>query len=66
MIERKMINPFPIPAVLSLFRFAAALRLFGFGTLVGIVYPLFGYASIPLFAILIRNYVRVREASRNR
>ena len=42
------------------------LSLFGFGTLVGIVYPLFGYASIPLFAILIRNYVRVRAASGNR
>ncbi len=38
---------------------AWALSLFGFGTLVGIVYPLFGYASIPLFAILICNYFRI-------
>lgn len=42
------------------------LSLFGFGTLVGIVYPLFGYASIPLFLILIRNYVRAGTASRNK
>ena len=39
---------------------------FGFGTLVGIVYPLFGYASIPLFAILVRNYVRTMAASGNK
>lgn len=49
-------KPFTAAVVFS----AWALSLFGFGTLVGIVYPLFGYASIPLFAILVRNGFRNR------
>ncbi len=37
---------------------AFALSLAGFGTLIGVVYPIFGYASIPLIVCLIINWHR--------
>ncbi len=45
---------------------AFALSLVGFGTLIGVVYPIFGYASIPLIVCLIVNWRRhVRGAARH-
>jgi len=41
---------------------AFALSLLGFGNLVGVVYPFFGYASIPLLICLVINWHRVRRA----
>ena len=39
--------------------------LLGFGNLVGTVYPLFGFASIPLIFCLLGNYVRLRKGTLN-
>lgn len=34
------------------------LSLAGFGNLIGIIYPIFGYISIPLLAMLVRNWLK--------
>ena len=36
------------------------LSLAGFGNLVGTIYPVFGYISIPLLCLLVRNWIRSR------
>lgn len=49
---------------LALFAAAAfCLSLAGFGNLISIVYPVFGYVSIPLLALLVRNWWKSRTAS---
>ena len=40
---------------------AYALSLLGFGNLIGVVYPVFGYASIPFLIFLVRNWQRVKQ-----
>lgn len=38
-----------------------ALSLLGFGNLIGIIYPVFGYASIPFLICLVLNYHKVKK-----
>ena len=40
---------------------AYGLSLLGFGNLIGVVYPVFGYASIPFLICLVRNWRKVRK-----
>ena len=42
---------------------AYLLSLVGFGNLVGLIYPLFGYISIPFLFLLVRNWRRTRTAA---
>lgn len=41
--------------------FAYALSLFGFGNLIGTVYPIFGYVSVVLIIVMTVNYVRLKK-----
>lgn len=38
-----------------------ALSLLGFGNLIGVIYPVFGYASIPFLICLVLNYNKVKK-----
>ena len=40
---------------------AFVLSLVGFGNLVGIVYPIFGYVSVPFLVLLVRNWWKHRK-----
>jgi len=40
------------------------LSLAGFGNLIGVIYPVFGYAGIPFLVFLVRNWLRVPKESR--
>ena len=37
------------------------LSLAGFGNLIGVIYPMFGYISIPLLFLLVRNWWKIRK-----
>ena len=37
------------------------LSLVGFGNLIGIIYPVFGYAGIPFLVFLVRNWLLTRK-----
>ena len=50
--------------VAGLYTAAFVLSLLGFGSLVGLVYPLFGYAGIPLLVCLVLNWRKVRTQTR--
>ena len=40
---------------------AYGLSLLGFGNLIGVVYPVFGYASIPFLICLVYNWRKVKK-----
>ena len=44
------------PAMLPVLALAYVLSLLGFSDLIGIIYPIFGYLSIPLLVLLVRNW----------
>ena len=50
-------------ATVFLAALAFVCSLLGFGNLVGIIYPIFGYASIPLSFCLLGNYHRLRKGT---
>ena len=37
------------------------LSLVGFSDLIGVIYPIFGYLSIPLLVLLVRNWIKSRS-----
>jgi uncharacterized membrane protein YkvI len=37
------------------------LSLVGFGNLIGVIYPVFGYAGIPFLVFLVRNWLITRK-----
>ena len=39
------------------------LSLAGFGNLIGVIYPVFGYAGIPFLMILVRNWLQAKAAA---
>jgi len=49
------------PCMLLTLLVAFVLSLVGFGNLIGVVYPIFGYASIPLLGMLVWNWWKHRK-----
>jgi len=50
------------PVMLAMLAVAFLLSMLGFGNLIGVVYPMFGYATIPLLACIVINWRRVKKA----
>ena len=50
------------PFFLTLLVFAYVGSLLGFGNLIGVVYPIFGYASVPFLVCLVINWRRASKA----
>ena len=49
------------PLIVAIYVSGFFLSLLGFGNLIGVIYPFFGYASIPLLICLVINWQRIKK-----
>ena len=60
----KKLDQYRKPFIVVIYASAFFLSLLGFGNLIGVIYPFFGYASIPLLISLVINWQRVKKAGK--
>jgi len=53
------------PLIIGIYVTAFFLSLLGFGNLIGVIYPFFGYASIPLLICLVVNWQKAKKSSQS-
>jgi len=56
------LDQYRTPLIVAIYLSGFLLSLLGFGNLIGVIYPFFGYASIPLLICLVINRQRAKKA----
>jgi len=63
-IRLPRLKPWHKPFFLSLLAFAYLGSLLGFGNLIGVIYPIFGYASVPFLLCVVYNWRKTAKAAK--